>query len=222
MRLILVTYMMGHTLTFASDTQESFFNWLAHRQNFPLPHDPYTSPRMANRQLKYLFSILHRELLTNLLNKLQQILHSSNVRGNWIPAFLCLLGLAVAQEDMQRTIYIIMDDRWRRGEVVGAQAANEADGAAGAIDEKFHFLCSLFFSKFNKSLNPLKDREYEHMTKWVGERGMRFVRAVADLIDEKSKFPFLFYPSFYSILFHGKRPQYSMNIALHYNRWKPS
>ncbi|KAL9096223.1 MAG: hypothetical protein Q9165_001746 [Trypethelium subeluteriae] len=186
MRLILVTYMMGRTLTFTPETQESLLHWLSHRHHFPLPHDPYTSPRMANRQLKYLFSLLHRELLTNLLNKLQQILHSSNVRGNWVPAFLCLMGLAMAQEDMQRTVYIIMDDRWQRREIVGAHAANEADGAAGAIDEKFHFLCSLFYSKFNKSLNPLKDNGYEHMTKWIGDREMRFVRDVSDLVDEKS------------------------------------
>ena len=199
MRLILVTFMVGHTLTFTSDTQESLVHWLSHRHHFPLPHDPNLSPRMANRQLKYLFSLLHRELLTNLLNKLQQILHSSNVRGNWVPAFLCLLGLAIAQEDMQRTVYIIMDDRWQRGEVVGAHAASEADGAAEAIDEKFHFLCSLFYSKFNKSLNPLRDGAYEHMAKWIGDREMRFIRDVADLADERSTFspllldPHLFY-----------------------------
>ncbi|KAI9668178.1 MAG: hypothetical protein M1821_000998 [Bathelium mastoideum] len=188
MRLILVTYMIGRTLTFTTETQESLLDWLGHRYHFPLPHDPFTSPRMANRQLKYLFSLLHRELLTNLLNKLQQILHSSNVRGNWVPAFLCLLGLAMAQEDIQRTIYIIMDDRWQRREIVGAQAANEADRAAEAIDERFHFLCSLFHSKFNKSLNPLKDTGYEHLSKWIGEREMRFVRDVADLVDEKQTY----------------------------------
>ena len=193
MRLVLVTYMMGRTLTFTPETRDSLLDWLGRRHQLPLPHDPYTSPRMANRQLKYLFSLLHREFLTNLLNKLQQILHSSNLRGNWIPAFLCLLGLAMAQEDLQKTVYIIMDDRWQRGEIVGAHAANEADGAAVAIDEKFNFLCSLFFSKFNKSLNPMKDSGYEHMAKWIGEREMRFVRDVADLVEEKSKFSSLVY-----------------------------
>jgi hypothetical protein len=187
MRLILITYMMGRTLTFTRETQDSLLEWLTQRHRLPMAHDMFISPRMANRQLKYLFSLLHREYLTNLLNKLQQILHSSNVRGHWMPAFLCLLGLAIAQEDMQRTVYIIMDDRWRRGEEVAEQATHAANAAVASIDEKFHFLCSLFYSKFNKSLNPVRDSGYEHMPKWIGDKETEFVRKVKGLVDEKGK-----------------------------------
>ncbi|KAI9700545.1 MAG: hypothetical protein M1820_006699 [Bogoriella megaspora] len=188
LRLILITYVMGRTLTFTQSTSSNLLSWLSTRHYLPIPHDPFTSPRMANRQLKYLFSLLHKELLTNLLNKLQQILHSSNVRGNWIPAFLCLLGFAISQEDTQRTVYIIMDDRWHRGELLGEHAGMQADTAAAAVDDKFAFLVSLFTSKFNKSLNPLWDSAYEHMTKWIGEREMRFVREVRALVDEKRNY----------------------------------
>jgi hypothetical protein len=189
-RLIVVTFIMSHTLTIAEETKAATLSRMHSYGGHNSYVDNYTSPRMTNRQLKYFFSRLQRSIQTNVLNKLQQIFKSSKGCDKWLAAFVAVLGMCMALEDQQKTIHLVMSTKATTEGVDQRDAQGQADIACREIDQRMHFVQQIFRWKYNRKCNPMRDAEHD----WDKEVGfgdassVNFVRQVAQLVKENSKY----------------------------------
>ncbi|KAK6434899.1 hypothetical protein LTR95_008914 [Oleoguttula sp. CCFEE 5521] len=154
-KMLIVTYIMGHTLTFSEGTLHHIQTTIQH------PHKPpflpaHTSPRLANRQLKFFFSTLRGNIYKDILKWLQATLHTSGHKeSTWLSAFCVMLGLGMVLEEVQRTIQLQADTKAMKGDMPIQDAMSEARWACERIDERFKLLVGLFQCKY-------RDK------KWVG------------------------------------------------------
>jgi hypothetical protein len=182
LRLVVVTYIMGHKLTIAEETKYDTLSKLSSCMPEPDAYEEQCAPRMANRQLKYLFAQLMRKIQSDVLSKLQQALRSGNVK-RWTAAFVAILGLAMVLEHTQRSIRLLTDSMVATNRMTSGEAEAQADRLCGAIDEWFDFIANLFKRKYTRSFNPLKTDETEKL----GEQAMGFVKDVQALTWENCK-----------------------------------
>jgi hypothetical protein len=183
-RLIVVTYIMGHTLTIQEETKEQSLRQL--RSYIPGVYASFCSPRMTNRQLKYFFCRLHQTIMTNVLNKLQQIFKSSKGCDKWTSAFCAVLGLAMAHEDNQKTIHLVTQTKAASHEMSVQDAEAQSDATCEDIDGKFSFIMGIFRWKYNRGYNPLRDSEQDWMSKLKDPGAIQFARDVSILVRENT------------------------------------
>jgi hypothetical protein len=188
-RLIVCTYIMSHTITMAEETKIQTLSQM-HSYTDPSAYvQNYTSPRMTARQLKYFFARLQRSTLAAVLNKLQQILKSSKGCDKWLAAFVAVVGMAMAQEDQQKTTHQVMATRAVTENFDPRDAQAQADIANREVDLRMTFISQIFRWKYNRKCNPLRDCEQD----WEKEAGfgdkssVTFVRSVAQLVKENSE-----------------------------------
>ncbi|GAB1731809.1 hypothetical protein NU195Hw_g7249t1 [Hortaea werneckii] len=147
-KMMLITYIMGHALTIEENTAWGVVSAIRHSPR-PDQIPPHTSPKLANRQLKFFFCILRNKVYGDILNWQQQTLHSSGKKEEtWLSAFCVMLGFAMVLEEVQRTIYLQADAKAMKGEVPRAQANFEAYNACERIDKRFDLLVGLFQCKY--------------------------------------------------------------------------
>jgi hypothetical protein len=189
-RLIVVTFIMSHTLTIAEETKVATLSRM-HSYGGPNSYvENYTSPRMTNRQLKYFFSRLQRSIQANVLNKLQQILKSSKGCDRWLAAFVAVLGMCMALEDQQKTIHLVMSTKAQTEGIDPRDAQDQADVTCREIDQRIHFVQQIFRWKYNRKCNPMRDADLD----WEKEVGfgdassVNFVRQTAQLVKENIDF----------------------------------
>ncbi|KAI7223473.1 hypothetical protein KC333_g458 [Hortaea werneckii] len=147
-KMMLITYIMGHALTIEENTAWGVVSSIRHSPR-PDRIPPHTSPKLANRQLKFFFCILRNKVYGDILNWQQQTLHSSGKKEEtWLSAFCVMLGFAMVLEEVQRTIYLQADAKAMKGEVPRTQADFEAYNACERIDKRFDLLVGLFQCKY--------------------------------------------------------------------------
>ncbi|KAF1983133.1 hypothetical protein K402DRAFT_396850 [Aulographum hederae CBS 113979] len=192
-RLQVVTYIMCRTATIPNADREYILSKMrSYRRG---TYSTACSPRMANRQLKYLCCSLQQQIMNDILKRLQQILRSSKGNGKWTSAFCAILGLAMVHEETQKIIHVDMDALHAMGQISRADADRKAESACREIDDRFGFVANLFRWKYNrsfthnKSFNPLRDAGDPRMVGILGERNMGFVGKVTELILEKCRTP---------------------------------
>jgi hypothetical protein len=187
-RLLVATFIVSHVLNIAEETKHAALKKMhsyqpnAYVQNF-------TSPRMTNRQLKYFFSRIQRSIMNNVLNKLQQIFKSSKGCDKWLGAFIAVVGMCMAHEEMQKTIHLVQLTKAATENRDSRQLQDYADIANRDIDSRMHFINQIFRWKYNRKYNPLRDADHD-WNKEVGfgdENSVTFVRQVAQLVKENSK-----------------------------------
>jgi hypothetical protein len=187
-RLIVVTFIMSHTLTIAEETKAATLSRMHSYGGHNSYVENHTSPRMTNRQLKYFFSRLQRSIQTTVLNKLQQIFKSSKGCDRWLAAFVAVLGMCMALEDQQKTIHLVMSTKATTERLDMRDAQSQADIACREIDQRMHFVQQIFRWKYNRKHNPMRDVDHD----WEKEAGfgdassVNFVRQVAQLVKENS------------------------------------
>jgi len=186
-RMMIITYIMGHTLTIEENTAYGVVDAIRHSQK-PIHIPQHTSPRLANRQLKFFFCVLRNQVYENILNWQQQTLHSSGKKdATWLPAFCVMLGFAMGLEEVQRTIHIQADAKAQKGETTADEATTEAMNACKRIDERFNLLVGLFQMKY-------RDRKWTHGSFGNGTPELRdpvevnFLAQLYVLLLEKRKF----------------------------------
>jgi hypothetical protein len=188
-RLVVVTFIMSHALTIAEEGKHTTLQRMHSYAGRAAYADNFTSPRMTNRQLKYFFSRLQRQIQATVLNKLQQIFKSSKGCDKWLAAFVAVLGMCMALEDQQKNVHLVMSTKaaTEGGDVRDAQG--QADAACREIDTRMLFVQQIFRWKYNRKHNPLVNTEHD----WEKEVGfgdkssVEFVRQVAQLVRENSK-----------------------------------
>ncbi|KAH6629821.1 hypothetical protein C7974DRAFT_395298 [Boeremia exigua] len=186
-RLIVVTFIMSHTLTIAPETK---YATLARMHSFNGHDQDYTSPRMTNRQLKYFFSRIQRTIQNALLNKLQQIFKSSKGCDKWLAAFITIVGMCMALEDQQKTIHLVQTTKSTTEGLDVRDAQAQADHANRDIDAQMHFIQQVFRWKYNRKHNPLlnADHDWEKEAGFGDASSVSFVRQVAQLVKENTDY----------------------------------
>lgn len=187
-RLIIVTFIMSHTLTIAPETK---YATLSRMHSFNGRNESYASPRMTNRQLKYFFSRVQRSIQNSLLNKLQQVFKSSKGCDKWLAAFMTIVGMCMALEDQQKTIHLVQTTKTTTEGLDNRDGQALADHANREIDDQAHFIQQIFRWKYNRKHNPLlnSDHDWEKEVGFGDASSVSFVRQVAQLVKENSEFP---------------------------------
>jgi hypothetical protein len=147
--MLLIQYIMGHTLTISDETVPTVISNIRHSRT-PTNHtQQYTSPRLANRQLKFFFAILRNGIYEKLLKWQQQTLHTAGKKDQtWLPAFCVTLGFAMVLEEVQHSLYVQADAAVTRGEMNREEADRVAGNACERIDARFKLLIGLFQCKY--------------------------------------------------------------------------
>ena len=146
--MVIITYIMGHTLTITKETLPTVHKHLENRTK-PAQLAFQTSPRLANRQLKFFFHVLRNQSYEEVLRWQQATFHmSGNKDSTWLPTFCVMLVLAMVLEEAQRTMQIQADAKWRKRECSYDEAQQEASNACERIDARFALLIGLFQCKY--------------------------------------------------------------------------
>ncbi|KAH7077368.1 hypothetical protein FB567DRAFT_535115 [Paraphoma chrysanthemicola] len=189
-RLIVVTFIMSHTLTIAEEGKHSTLQRMHSYAGLHAYADNFTSPRMTNRQLKYFFARLQRTIQSAVLNKLQQIFKSSKGCDKWLAAFVAVLGMCMALEDQQKTIHLVQSTKATTEGTDQRDAQGLADEACREIDNRMLFVQQIFRWKYNRKHNPLvnADHDWEKEVGFGDKSSVEFVRQVAQLVRENTDY----------------------------------
>ena len=189
--MLIITYIMGHTLTILEDTLYNVLDRV--KMTAPGEAAEHTSPRLANRQLKFFFSDMRDKIYFKVLNQQQQTFHASRPKeATWLVSFCAMLGFAMVLEEVQRTVQIQADAKEVKGEMDRYDANLEAHRANERIDEKFDFLSAIFKQKYRDkkwreggSFGPGTPTYSELPEK-------RFLGTLHDLVVARGEFRFVF------------------------------
>ncbi|KAI5358584.1 hypothetical protein Slin14017_G108670 [Septoria linicola] len=148
LRMIIITYIMGHTMTITEDTVYTVVNNLQHSPKPPATQK-HTSPRLANRQFKFFFHLVRNRIYEKILKWQQHTLHTAGKKQEtWLHAFCVTLGFAMVLEEVQRTIMCQADAKICRQGVSQQAAYQEAQTHCDNIDKRFRLLTGLFQCKY--------------------------------------------------------------------------
>jgi hypothetical protein len=184
--MLIITYIMGHTLTIIEEILPTVLD--AVKYSAKGPTQPFTSPRLANRQLKFYFAIFRWNIYEKILKDQQQIFHSSGKKDEtWLPSFCAMLGFAMVLEEVQRTIIIQADAKAFKNEMPWDQANTEASNACGRIDDRWKLLVGLFQCKYRDK--KWGDGSFGPSTpKLDSPAATQFLADVRELLEGQSKF----------------------------------
>lgn len=186
LRLIVVTYIMSHTLTIDEETKAETLSEMDLNGNDNEYQGEYISARLTNRQLKHCFSKLQGKILVLVLERLQQIIISDRDCTDWLLAFVTILGLCLALEDQQQTLHLVMETKVLTEGMDPNDAQQRAVRDCMSIDEKMEFIQSIFWEKYWEC-NPLYDLCNTQKER-VGlgyESNVIFILQVAQLMHKK-------------------------------------
>lgn len=148
LRMIIITYIMGHTLCITEDTLHPVIGNIRHSPK-PPAMQKFTSPRLANRQLKFFFHVVRNNIYEKVLKWQQHTLHTGGKKQTtWLHTFCVTLGFAMVLEEVQRTIQCQAEAKICRQEATLQSAYNEAYQQCENIDKRFKLLVGLFQCKY--------------------------------------------------------------------------
>lgn len=157
LKLVLLTFLMNHSLTLVEDTKDFVYMQLKKKPKHPFGH--YTSARWLNKQIKFLLFELHRQVMKEVLNKFQDALRVSIRKDLWAPLFSAIVILAMTTGALQVTIRCKEETDKQEGTI--EQDDRTANKEIGEIDERFDLLKNLFHQAFRTllsgGLNPLRN-----------------------------------------------------------------
>jgi hypothetical protein len=183
MRLIVVSFVMSQPIIIAEETKMATLSRLKSYTDSD-PHDGnICSPRMMNYQLKYFFSRLQAHITGTILNKLQLIFKSSKGCDKWLLAFWAVLGLAMALEHQQKTIY--------SGASIAPSVTEDVarlDAACREMDDKYSFIVQLFRWKYNRKINPFKGMGQVDSLAIFTPDQLKAMQEVAELAKENGQY----------------------------------
>lgn len=148
---------MTHSLTIVEDTKEFVYKQLRNKPKNPFGN--HTCARLLNKQIKYLLSTLHEDVLRDVLNKVQDTLRLSKRKNFWAPLFASIVILAMTTESLEVTVRCKEETDKQEGMI--DQDDRKADEAIAQMDDRFDLLRRLFHQGYRtllpKGFNPLRD-----------------------------------------------------------------
>lgn len=143
---------MLHHVTIEEASRDDIISQLT-MFNDPLSYrDGFTSPKLANRQLKSYFQILQKQFLENALERFHKILRMTKGRQRgltWLSSLVIMLAMAVCQEEMQHSRCLRADGESLRLERTKEDAVRDARQDCQRGDAAFDFLIKLFNCKYS-------------------------------------------------------------------------
>lgn len=185
MRLQVITYIYCRASTVVNEDLP-ILSQLAYSRNNHIQYQKSTTIRLANRQLKYLYTSLWKQIMENVLKRLQQVLRSSSGGTKWSSGFVAVLGLGMAFEAIQLMAHAHQEADLMMGNGTEWSNTERAERACRVIDEKFFFLTTLFRWKYHRGFNPFKNIHDRDMHKILGPNALQLVQGVNELVAEKS------------------------------------
>ena len=148
---------MTHALTLVEKTRDETYEKL---KNPPRERFGYHScPRLIDKQMKFLMSALHRDVLEEILSKIQEMLRITNRKAFWASLFVSMTILATTIETLEATVRYKEEVDKQEGLISGDDET--AARTIAAMDDRFDFLSRLFHQAFRtlvpKGLNPICD-----------------------------------------------------------------
>ncbi|KIW03298.1 uncharacterized protein PV09_05510 [Verruconis gallopava] len=187
MRLQVITYIYSRASTIVNSDLH-LLSTLRYTAANGVTYGKATTARLANRQLKYLYTSLWIQSMENVLKKLQQVLRSSRGGAKWSSAFVAVLGLGMAFETIQITAHTYQEADQLMGNSTSWEARERAEHACRIIDEKFFFLATLFRWKYHRGFNPFRNIRDQKVHEDLGPNALQLVQGVYELVQEKSEY----------------------------------
>jgi len=187
LRLQILTAIMEHPITISSATLPTVIASMTTHNN-PSLYTPWTSPFLANRQLKYYFAEMQTLQYNRTLNRLHQILRKAGDKNKlWMSSFVLMLGIASVLESCQHLLWIKADAKVARGETSSVDAAWEARSHCAEMDDGFEFLCKLYHCKYRgKHRQKTRYEELKGKTTRVAEQV--FADRIYEIVDRNGEF----------------------------------
>lgn len=173
---------MEHPITISSAALPTVIASMTTHNN-PSLYTSWTSPFLANRQLKYYFAEMQALQYNRTLNRLHQILRKAGDKNKlWMSSFVLMLGIAFVLESCQHLLWIKADAKVSRGEMPSVDAAWEARQHCAEMDDGFEFLCKLYHCKYRgKHRQKTRYEELKSKTTRVAEQV--FADRVYEIVD---------------------------------------
>lgn len=188
MRAIITTDIMLHHVTLDEASKTMVISQMT-IFNDPMSYETFTSPKLANRQLKSFFQTLQKCYLEKVLDRFHKILRMTKGKSReraWLSSFVLMLTLAMCQEEMQHTRFLRADGERVRRERTLQEATQEARQDCQRGDRGFDFLIKLFNCKYS----PAK----RYAARWSDWRNTfdsaaedKFLEGLARISQESSK-----------------------------------
>jgi hypothetical protein len=180
---------MDHPLTISSSSLSTTISQM-HSHNNPSLYTSWTSPFLANRQLKFYFAEMQMQQYNRTLNRLHQILRKAGDKNKlWMSSFVLMLGIASVLEACQHLLWIKADAKVSRGECASVDAMWEARQHCSEMDDGFEFLCKLYHCKYRgKHRQKTRYEELKGKTTRVAEQV--FADRIYEIVDRNGEFFF--------------------------------
>lgn len=186
-RLVVATFIISHSATMVAskkkDTLEkltvTYPEWFS---------DKFTSPRLANRQIKKRFAEIREDILSTFLEGVNRLFNTSEGHESWVAAFISMICLCMAQEDMQRTIYQITETMIQEKEIDEQSGLKGADEMHHEIDVRTDHIMSLFRTKYIHEIYLFKNQEQNCEAKFGNETAVLFMQGVVEFVQNNSKY----------------------------------
>lgn len=150
---------MTHQMTLVESTKDDVYKRLNNPPTERFGH--HTSPRWLGRQIKFLLSTLHRDVMYRVLNLVHITLRATDKKPLWAALFASMVVLAMMTETQEHTLRC--KEKTDKGEGAKRQDDRTADDDIKLMDEMFDFLHRLFHQKygtfFHKAFNPLRSSQ---------------------------------------------------------------
>ncbi|KAI5245259.1 hypothetical protein E4T43_03315 [Aureobasidium subglaciale] len=181
-RMLILTCIMDHPITIVDAQRDTTIRMMQSHNN-PQVYEAWTSPMLANRQLKYFFSEMQTQQYNKSLNRLHQILRKAGDKNKlWMSSFVLMLGIALVLEQCQHLLWIKADAKVAKREVSPTDAEWEARTHCREMDDGFEFLCKLYHCKY-RGKHRQKTRYEELKSKVSNAAEAEFAEKIYDIVD---------------------------------------
>jgi hypothetical protein len=187
LRLQVLTSIMDHPLTITTSSLIPTIAAMTSHNN-PSSYSTWTSPFLANRQLKYYFAEMQTQQYNRTLNRLHQILRKAGDKNKlWMSSFVLMLGIASVLESCQHLLWIKADAKVSRGECSSQDAVWDARTRCAEMDDGFEFLCKLYHCKY-RGKHRQKTRYEELKGKTTRVQEQIFADRIYEIVDRNGEF----------------------------------
>ncbi|KAI4841840.1 hypothetical protein E4T44_07655 [Aureobasidium sp. EXF-8845] len=187
LRLQVLTSIMDHPLTITTSSLIPTIAAMTSHNN-PSSYSTWTSPFLANRQLKYYFAEMQTQQYNRTLNRLHQILRKAGDKNKlWMSSFVLMLGIASVLESCQHLLWIKADAKVSRGECSSQDAVWDARTHCAEMDDGFEFLCKLYHCKY-RGKHRQKTRYEELKGKTTRVQEQIFADRIYEIVDRNGEF----------------------------------
>ncbi|KAL8655040.1 MAG: hypothetical protein Q9210_001131 [Variospora velana] len=185
LKLVVLTHIMTHSLTLVEHTKGDVYRRLRNPPQEQFSH--LTCPRWLNRQIKFLLSMLHHDVLKTCLSLVQEKLRASTRKPSWAALFASMLVLAMTTETLEQTLRC--KEKTEKEEGTIRHEDTTADDAIALMDERFEHLKNFFHQGYRthmaRGFNPLRSSEDR---KFLDEPSRSLAAKASDIVKEHYAF----------------------------------